>query len=146
MATRTRQSTLLGSRQSLAERYDVALLDLDGVVYLAEQPVPGAAAALATARKRGMRLAFVTNNASRTPDQVAALLGKVGVPADLTAADLAAGINAAEKRIRAAVPIAETIYLEPDIYHPGQEDLADPSVAVVKRTSRRSRFRAPRRS
>lgn len=71
---------------------------------------------------------------------------KIGVPADLTAADLAAGINAAEKRIRAAVPIAETIYLEPDIYHPGQEDLADPSVAVVKRTSRRPRFRAPRRS
>jgi cation diffusion facilitator family transporter len=71
---------------------------------------------------------------------------KVGVPADLTAADLAAGINAAEKRIRAAVPIAETIYLEPDIYHPGQEDLTDPSVAVVKRASRRSRLRAPRRS
>ena len=71
---------------------------------------------------------------------------KIGVPADLTAVDLAAGINAAEKRIRAAVPIAETIYLEPDIYHQGQEDLADPSVAVVKRTSRRSRFRAPRRS
>jgi cation diffusion facilitator family transporter len=71
---------------------------------------------------------------------------KIGVPADLTAADLAAGINAAEKRIRAAVPIAETIYLEPDIYHPGQEDLSDPSVAIVKRTSRRSRFRAPRRS
>jgi divalent metal cation (Fe/Co/Zn/Cd) transporter len=71
---------------------------------------------------------------------------KIGVPADLTAADLAVGINAAEKRIRAAVPIAETIYLEPDIYHPGQEDLSDPSVAIVKRTSRRSRFRAPRRS
>lgn len=82
MTARTRQSTLLGSRQSLAERYDVALLDLDGVVYLAEQPVPGAAEALAAARKRGMRLAFVTNNASRTPDQVAALLGRVGVPAE----------------------------------------------------------------
>lgn len=75
-------ATLLGSPQCLAERYDVALLDLDGVVYLAEQPVPGAAAALAAARERGMRLAFVTNNASRTPDQVAALLAKVGVPAD----------------------------------------------------------------
>jgi cation diffusion facilitator family transporter len=73
------------------------------------------------------------------------VVGKIGVPADLTAADLAAGINAAEKRVRAAVPIAETIYLEPDIYHPGQEDLADPSVAVVKRTSRRPRFRASRR-
>ena len=72
--------------------------------------------------------------------------GKIGVPADLTAADLTAGIDAAEKRVRAAVPIAETIYLEPDIYRPGLEDPLDPSVAVVKRTSRRSRFRAPRRS
>ena len=73
---------MTGSRQCLADRYDVALLDLDGVVYLAEEPVPGAAAALAAARQHGMRLAFVTNNASRTPAQVAALLDKVGVPAD----------------------------------------------------------------
>ncbi|MFL6162685.1 MAG: HAD-IIA family hydrolase [Jatrophihabitantaceae bacterium] len=73
---------MMQSGQCLADRYDVALLDLDGVVYLAEEPVPGAASALAAARERGMRLAFVTNNASRTPDQVAALLGKVGVPAD----------------------------------------------------------------
>ncbi len=33
---------------------------------------------------------------------------KIGVAANLTAADLTAGINAAEKRVRAAVPIAET--------------------------------------
>jgi glycerol 3-phosphatase-2 len=79
-----RPATLLDSPTCLAERYDVALLDLDGVVYLAEQPVPGAAAALETARERGMRLAFVTNNASRTPAQVTALLGRVGVPADPT--------------------------------------------------------------
>jgi glycerol 3-phosphatase-2 len=73
---------MIGSEQVLAQRYDVALLDLDGVVYLAEQPVPAAPDALAAARQAGMRLAFVTNNASRTPDQVAALLGRVGVPAD----------------------------------------------------------------
>jgi len=78
----SREARLLGSARSLAECYDVALLDLDGVVYLAEQPVPGAAAALATARERGMRLAFVTNNASRTPEEVAALLRRLGVPAD----------------------------------------------------------------
>ena len=71
---------------------------------------------------------------------------KIGVAADLTAADLTAGIDAAEKRVRAAVPIAETIYLEPDIYRPGQEDPLDPSVAVVERTTRRPRFRSPRRS
>jgi cation diffusion facilitator family transporter len=69
--------------------------------------------------------------------------GKIGVAAELTAADLTAGIDATEQRIRAAVPIAETIYLEPDIYRPGQEDLTDPSIAVVQRTSRRPRL--PRR-
>ena len=70
---------------------------------------------------------------------------KVGVAPDQTAAHLAAGINAAEQRVRAAVPIAETIYLEPDIYHPGQEDPADPSVEIVQRTKRRSRLRSQRR-
>ena len=72
--------------------------------------------------------------------------GKVGVAAELTAAELAAGIDAAEKRVRAAVPIAETIYLEPDIYRPGREDPHDPSVAIVQRTTRRPRLRPPRRS
>lgn len=65
-----------------ADCFDVALLDLDGVVYLVRDPVPGAAAALAAARDAGMRLAFVTNNASRSPDDVVALLGEVGVKAD----------------------------------------------------------------
>ncbi len=70
---------------------------------------------------------------------------KIGVPPELTAAELAAGINAAEQRVRAAVPIAETIYLEPDIYHPGREDPTDPSVEIVQRTKRRSRLRSQRR-
>jgi cation diffusion facilitator family transporter len=68
---------------------------------------------------------------------------KIGVRGSLTAVELAAGINAAEKRIRAAVPIAEIIYLEPDIYHPGQEDVSDPSVEIVRRARKRPRF--PRR-
>ncbi|MGH3277661.1 MAG: cation diffusion facilitator family transporter [Trebonia sp.] len=71
---------------------------------------------------------------------------KVGVPPDRAAADLAADIDAAEKRVRAAVSIAETIYLEPDIYRPDQEDPLDPSIATVRRVSRRPRPKAPRRS
>jgi HAD superfamily hydrolase (TIGR01450 family) len=70
-----------GSREPLCTRYDVALLDLDGVVYRGEEPVPGAAEAVAAARAAGMRVAFVTNNASRTPAAVAAHLAAVGVPA-----------------------------------------------------------------
>lgn len=41
---------------------------------------------------------------------------KIAVRHDETAAEVAVAINAAEERIRAAVPIARVIYLEPDIY------------------------------
>jgi glycerol-1-phosphatase len=70
------------SERPLSEVYDVALLDLDGVVYLGGAAVPGAAEALAAARRRGMRLAFVTNNASRSPSAIAGQLTRLGVPAD----------------------------------------------------------------
>jgi cation diffusion facilitator family transporter len=68
---------------------------------------------------------------------------KIAVRGSVTAADLAAGIDAAEKRVRHAVPIAETIYLEPDIYIPGREDVTDPSIQVVRHSRR---IRARRRS
>ncbi|MGI5482461.1 cation diffusion facilitator family transporter [Streptomyces lavendofoliae] len=41
---------------------------------------------------------------------------KIAVQHDDTASEVAAAIDAAEARIRAAVPIARVIYLEPDIY------------------------------
>lgn len=72
---------VLGTAQPLATRYDVALLDLDGVVYVGPHAITGASAALAKARDVGMRLTFVTNNASREPAAVAAHLNELGVPA-----------------------------------------------------------------
>lgn len=74
-------SALRASAVALAKRYDVALLDLDGVVYVGPRAVAGAAESLAHARAAGMRLAFVTNNAARTPQAVATHLGELGVPA-----------------------------------------------------------------
>ena len=68
--------------EPLAQAYDVAMLDLDGVVYVGEAPVPGAPEAIAEARRLGQRVAFITNNASRTPEKVAAKIVKAGVPAD----------------------------------------------------------------
>lgn len=41
---------------------------------------------------------------------------KIAVRHDETAAEIARGIDAAEKRIRSAVPMAHFIYLEPDLY------------------------------
>jgi HAD superfamily hydrolase (TIGR01450 family) len=67
-----------------SEVYDVALLDLDGVVYVGPDAVPGVPGALAAARAGGMRLGFVTNNAARTPEDVADHLSALGVPARST--------------------------------------------------------------
>jgi glycerol 3-phosphatase-2 len=98
---------LAGSAVPLTEVYDTALLDLDGVVYLQEEPVPEAAAALAAARAAGMRLEFVTNNASRRPDTVVRLLDKVGVQARpeevVTSAQAAAALLAERLPAGAAV-------------------------------------------
>ncbi len=45
---------------------------------------------------------------------------KIAVTHDNTATQVARAIDAAEERIRAAVPIARVIYLEPDIYRAGE--------------------------
>jgi ribonucleotide monophosphatase NagD (HAD superfamily) len=70
-----------GCAEALASAYDVALLDLDGVVYIGASAVAGAVGSLAKARAAGLRVAFVTNNASRTPSAIAAQLTSLGVPA-----------------------------------------------------------------
>jgi cation diffusion facilitator family transporter len=57
-------------------------------------------------------------------------------PCDL-AETVAAGIDAAERRVRAAVPIARMIYLEPDLYHASRADTTDPSIRAVRRRPRR---------
>jgi HAD superfamily hydrolase (TIGR01450 family) len=75
-------STLRGSSRPLVQIHDVALLDLDGVVYIGSQAVPGVPDVLRRAREQGMRLAFVTNNAARPPDAVAAHLTELGVQAE----------------------------------------------------------------
>lgn len=58
------------------------LCDLDGVVWLSHQPIPGSVEAIARLRSAGHRVLFVTNNsAARVEDQEAAL-AKIGVPAE----------------------------------------------------------------
>jgi glycerol 3-phosphatase-2 len=96
-----------GSAEPLDTIYDVALLDLDGVVYLSGTAIPGAAEALRKADAAGMRLAYVTNNAFRTPAAIAALLTSFGVPAAqedvVTSAQAAARLLA--ERLPAGAPV-----------------------------------------
>lgn len=87
---------LLSTPQPLAEAYDLALVDLDGVAYRGHDPIPHASDSLTEARTRGMRLVFVTNNASREPESVADQLTGLGIPAGpdevMTAAQAAAAL------------------------------------------------------
>jgi cation diffusion facilitator family transporter len=66
---------------------------------------------------------------------------KVAVRGGDSAASVVRGIDAAERRVRAAVPIAQVIYLEPDIYREGKADQADPAIRAVRRGRRERRER-----
>ena len=72
---------LESSKAPLCEAFDLAILDLDGVVYVGGEAVRGAPGHLDRVRQGGMRLAFITNNASRPPEQVAEHLRELGVEA-----------------------------------------------------------------
>lgn len=121
--------TLQGSLQPLAEVYDVALLDLDGVVYLGPQAVRGAPEALAKAREHGMRLAFVTNNAARPPSAVAHHLNELGIaarPAEIvTSAQAAARYLAEHLPGGARVLVVGTLGLEQALREQGLTPVAD---------------------
>jgi glycerol 3-phosphatase-2 len=66
---------------SLAGRYASVVFDLDGVIYLDDQVIPAAPAAVRGARELGARVAFVTNNAVRPPSAVVERLARLGVKA-----------------------------------------------------------------
>jgi divalent metal cation (Fe/Co/Zn/Cd) transporter len=54
------------------------------------------------------------------------IVAKIGIGADDEGSDIAATIDDAEARVRAAVPTARVIYLEPDIYRPDPEPARSP--------------------
>src|SRR3954452_11752272 len=67
---------------SLATAYDLLMFDLDAVVYVDGRAVPHAAESIAAARDGEAHVAFITNNASRTPEQVSSHLTELGVAAE----------------------------------------------------------------
>ena len=78
---------------------DVLLADLDGVVYAGHRAIPYAVEALTAAAASGRRLGYLTNNASRTPETVAAQLRELGLdaaPDDIVSSPQAAVVLLAE--------------------------------------------------
>jgi HAD superfamily hydrolase (TIGR01450 family) len=60
------------------EPYDTFLLDLDGCVWVGDEPTPGAVEAVGALRAAGRRLAFVTNDARHGEDDVVRKLWGLG--------------------------------------------------------------------
>jgi glycerol 3-phosphatase-2 len=107
MSDPTAAAPLQATEQALAHLFDVALLDLDGVVYRGQEPVVHASDALAAARAAGMRLSFVTNNALRPPDEVARRIRAAGVDADPR--DVATSAQAAASLLAEQLPAGATV-------------------------------------
>ena len=69
------------SEPGLISGYDALLADLDGVVYAGAHAIDGAVEALDALAPAGVRLAYVTNNASRSVAEVADHVRSLGAPA-----------------------------------------------------------------
>jgi 4-nitrophenyl phosphatase len=88
------------------------LLDLDGVVWLADDPIPGSVEAIARLRTEGQRVVFITNNSSATVVEYLAKLERCGIPVSgddlLTSAQAAAStVEAGETALVCAGPGVE---------------------------------------
>ncbi|MGE5636701.1 MAG: HAD-IIA family hydrolase [Nocardioidaceae bacterium] len=67
----------------LARRYDQFILDLDGCVYVGEEPTPGAPETVAGLRAAGKRVTFATNDPRRATEEYVAKLWRLGIQASL---------------------------------------------------------------
>jgi glycerol-1-phosphatase len=71
------------SLTSLARGYDQFILDLDGCVWVGEEPTPGAPEAIAELREAGKGVAFATNNAFNATEDFVTRLWGLGVRASV---------------------------------------------------------------
>ncbi len=122
----------------LLDRHDLVLADLDGTLYRGREAVPGAVEAVHAAAHRGVRTVYVTNNASRSPADVAVHLAELGFPAGpddvATSSQAAAALLADQLPGGAAVLVVGTAALAAEVTAVGLTpvDVADGAVAVVQ--------------
>jgi HAD superfamily hydrolase (TIGR01458 family) len=104
------------------------LLDIDGVLHVSGEPVPGGGEAVRALRADGHRLRFVTNNTTRAREQLATNLRALGVEVDateITTTPLAAARLLAGKRVLALTMAA----VKPDLA--GSVELVEQDAEVV---------------
>ncbi len=148
----------MGQHALLIEQFDGLVLDLDGTVYVGSEPIAYAVESLNTCESiYGAKVCYATNNASRTPEEVAQVLRGFGLSVEVndvvTSAQVASAMLAQQLASGSAVlvvggpaigealsaaglvavwssaddPVAVIQGFHPDI---GWRDLAHGSVAV----------------
>lgn len=83
-------------------RVDMVLCDLDGVVWLSREPIPGAVEAVASMGEAGISVLFVTNNSTALLAEQEEALASIGIEATgrvLTSAMSAAALVAPDDRV-----------------------------------------------
>jgi HAD superfamily hydrolase (TIGR01457 family) len=119
---------------SLLDDYDALLFDLDGTIYRGEEPIPGADRAVEAGHRANVTVRFVTNNASRGPDEVAAHLTAIGIRATpdevSTSAQAAAAVLADKLDAGATVLVVGSTSLEHEIHLVGLATVREHSAAV----------------
>ena len=122
----------------LLDHHDLVLTDLDGTLYQGRAAIPGAVDAVRAAADRGVRTLYVTNNAARSPGDVAAHLAELGYPAGAddvaTSSQAAAALLAEQLSDGAKVLVVGTAALGAEITAVGLTpvDSADGATAVVQ--------------
>ena len=103
-------SSFKSSSPILAKAYDTTLLDLDGVVYIGDDAVPGVIGALNQAHDDyGMTLTCVTNNASRSSQRVADHLQELGL--QVTAEDVVTSAQAGAAELAKLIPQGSNVFV-----------------------------------
>ncbi|MFM8305393.1 MAG: HAD-IIA family hydrolase [Actinomycetota bacterium] len=113
----------------------VVCLDLDGVVWRGDDPVPGSADAVLALRSAGLLVGFMSNNSSMPVDHVVAKLARCGIEAApeevLTSALAAADLLAADLAPGARVLVCAGPGVVESLTHAGFEAVWEPPAAAV---------------
>ena len=112
--------------KTIAQEYDCLLIDLDGTVFRGAQPTDGAVQSLSEVHSRKL---YVTNNASRSPDEVAAHLRELGFT--VTGEDIVTSAQSAAHLLADALPPDSRVLIV------GTEALANEITAVGLQPVRR---------
>jgi HAD superfamily hydrolase (TIGR01458 family) len=109
------------------------LLDIDGVLYVEDQPIPGGAEAVQRLRDAGLTLRFVTNTTNRSRASIRARLGDLGfaVGADELLTPAALAVETCRSRGHRRVALFAAAELTEDVAALDLVDPGAPADAVI---------------